>query len=536
MSTPGRTRINKECSDLLDQWFLGELDEKSRASMVELLGAHVEFRRAYLEAVCQEALMRQEFPEEVIQILPRREPWYRRTGFWMGAAAAIALASLVVLWRPGLPSTPEDGVADHGGPEPVEVPAQPSHPAGTLLIQASPVARVTQAHEARVNNPGEHLRVGDLLPPGELRLASGSVELTFFSGAKVNLQGPCVFHLKSDFRAALSSGRMTAEVPEQAIGFTVHTPTGLVRDLGTAFALDVKQNGVSDIHVLDGKVEASPRDSSSVVLLSGNQASRLAAGKLTPIRFQADGWPHRPARDDSTEMPPSVHWSFDRFQMGETLDESGVHPLWTRTLPDPGGSRPPRIESGIRGNALSFNGRNEYAESSYRGVSGNKARSVSLWVRIPPDAAYTYPNGIVSWGSFRDSKKWQVCWNNGDQGTVGALRVEFGNGYLIGTTDLRDGLWHHLAVVFLGGSGSDVASHVKLYVDGRLETLSGRRSQFIRTDTESPGSIAVTLGKWLGNWPEKEPFFFRGSVDEVRIFEQALSPGQIAVLATVPSE
>ena len=72
---------------------------------------------------------------------------------------------------------------------------------------------------------------------------------------------------------------------------------------------------------------------------------------------------------------------------------------------------------------------------------------------------------------------------------------------------------------------------MKLYVDGRLETLSGRRSQFIRTDTESPQAIAVTLGRWLGNWPGKEPFYFRGAVDEVRIFEEALSPSQIAELA-----
>lgn len=527
---------NKECSELLDQWFLGELDEKSRIRMGELLQADPSFRRAYLEAICQEALMHEEFPDGVIHILPRREPWYRRASLWMGAAAALALASLITLWRPAPPATTVATDNTVQIPTPTEEAPESFRPAGTVLIQASPVARVTDVHEARLDGQDAGFGAGQLLPPGELRLDSGSVELTFFSGAKVNLQGPCVFHLKSDFRAALRSGRMTAEVPEQAIGFTIHTPTGIVRDLGTAFALEVQKNGVSDIHVLDGKVEASPRDSNAVVQISGNQASRLAGGKLTPIRFRAEGWPHRPRREDSSALPSSVHWSFDRFQGGETVDEGGVHPLWARVSPDDQAARPPQLEPGIRGNAIRFNGINEYAESSYRGVSGDKPRSVSFWVRIPPDAPYTYPNGIVSWGSVEDAKKWQVCWNNGDQGTVGALRVEFGNGYLIGTTDLRDGLWHHLAVVYLGGSGSDVASHVKLYVDGRLETLSGRRSQFIRTDTESPRSIAVTLGKWLGRWPGKEPFFFRGAVDEVRIHEQALTPGQIAAMAAGATE
>ncbi len=68
--------------------------------------------------------------------------------------------------------------------------------------------------------------------------------------------------------------------------------------------------------------------------------------------------------------------------------------------------------------------------------------------------------------------------------------------------------------------------------DGRLENLSGRRSQFIRTDTESPQAIAVTLGRWLAYQPGKAPFCFRGSLDEIHIFEDALRLDQITDLAT----
>nr|MCU0750926.1 LamG domain-containing protein [Akkermansiaceae bacterium] len=356
------------------------------------------------------------------------------------------------------------------------------------FIESTPIARVTSMNGASFGDGSMKVEDGGLLPPGTIELKSGKLELTFFSGARVSIEGPSLFQLKSDFRATL-------------------------------------------VHVLDGKIEAAPRGGNSFVTLSGNQASRLSRGKLTPIAFLADGWPARPDSQETRGFPGSVHWSFDRFQVDETLDSSGVHPLWLRSSAADRPDASARLQRGMRGQALTFNGVDEYAESTYRGVSGNQARSVALWVRIPPEASHAYPNGIVSWGTYEQSRKWQVCWNNGDQGTVGALRVEFGDGYLIGTTDLRDGLWHHLSVVFLGGDGSDVASHVKLYVNGRLETLSGRKSQFIRTDTESPQAIAVTLGRWLGNWPGKEPFLYHGALDEVFIFEDALTPAQVARLA-----
>ena len=42
----------------------------------------------------------------------------------------------------------------------------------------------------------------------------------------------------------------------------------------------------------------------------------------------------------------------------------------------------------------------------------------------------------------------QTSWNRDPaQGALGALRTETEQGYLVGTTPLRDGRWHHVAVV-----------------------------------------------------------------------------------------
>ncbi|MCP5532545.1 MAG: FecR domain-containing protein [Akkermansiaceae bacterium] len=526
---PNTPKVDRDLADLIERWQLGNLDEIAREKLVARLEGDPSARRAFIDAARFEALLHLEFPDSVVHIPQVRRPWHKRPATWLAAAAAVILAGAITLMRP--PSPSGGSVASGGGETPSGTVADGEEPRPSTLLDTTPVARVHSLSDAVLASKSVPLEEGALLQPGTIQLKSGQAELTFFSGARVTLKGPCVFRLKSDFRATLSRGCLTAEVPPQAIGFTIHTPTGQLRDLGTSFAVNVTSDGVSDVHVLDGQVEASPRDASSIVTLGVNQASRISRGKLVPIQFIADGWPEKSLHDDGGQLPSSVHWSFDRFEGDETLDANEVHPLWLRGSPGKNGHYSGRLQRGIKGQALSFNGVDQFAESTYRGVPGNKSRSVSLWVRIPPDASYRYPNGIVSWGTHKQSRKWQVCWNNGDQGTVGALRVEFGDGYLIGTTDLRDGLWHHLGVVFLGGGGSDVASHVKLYVDGRLETLSGRRSQFIRTDTESPQAIAVTLGRWLGNWPGKEPFYFRGAVDEVRIFEEALSPSQIAELA-----
>jgi ferric-dicitrate binding protein FerR (iron transport regulator) len=520
-------KIDRELTDLIERWQIGDLDDESRSRLTERLEADPCARRAFVEASSMEAMLHIEYPDSVLHLPERQVIWFRKPGIWLTAAASIALLAGVV----AVLKTPERSVETLVvSTEPASANLSDGSP-GTQFIASTPIARVNRTKEIILAPESIPIADGTLVPPGTIKLSSGTLELTFFSGARVTLEGPCELRLKSDFRASLVQGRLTADVPPQATGFTIHTPSGQLRDLGTAFAVAVNQKGDADVHVLDGKVEAFPRGGGSLVTLSGSQASRLSSGKLTPIDFHADGWPVRPDSKDSSKFPKSVHWSLDRFEMDESLDSSGAHPLWMRSTAIADSEASNRLHRGVSGQALSFNGKDQYAESTYRGISGSKPRSVALWVRIPPDASYAYPNGIVSWGTHQLSRKWQVCWNNGDQGTVGALRVEFGDGYLIGTTDLRDGLWHHLTVVFLGGIGSDVASHVKLYVDGRLETLSGRKSQFIRTDTESPQAIALTLGRWLGNWPGKEPFFFNGSLDEIFVFEDALTPAQVAKLA-----
>jgi hypothetical protein len=249
---------------------------------------------------------------------------------------------------------------------------------------------------------------------------------------------------------------------------------------------------------------------------------------MEPISFRSD----KPARTKHTtpRIPRSVHWSFDSWDAGSSSDSTRglLLKLQKNDLPVP-----PEITPGPFGNAIHLDGEGTFARSSYPGVGGSQARTVACWVCIPPGSveATTHPNGIIGWGVNRSSAKWQLAWNHAKgQGSIGAPRVEFGDGCVVGSTDLRDGRWHHLAVVYLGGPRANVATHVRIYVDGKLETLTGRRQQRINTDTKSADAQPLTVGRYLGSSTGRRLSYYEGDLDELHIFEGPLLPGQIVRL------
>lgn len=116
---------------------------------------------------------------------------------------------------------------------------------------------------------------GKSLDLGEYRLVAGSVELEFREGARVTLRGPAKFALRSSNHIHLTTGSLVANVPEEALGFTVTTPQSEVVDLGTEFGLAVDETGRTDIHVLDGLVQAFPRQATDAVMISQGEARRI---------------------------------------------------------------------------------------------------------------------------------------------------------------------------------------------------------------------------------------------------------------------
>lgn len=118
---------------------------------------------------------------------------------------------------------------------------------------------------------------------GTYTLESGVVEITYDRGASSVIQGPATFELVDDNTSRLTSGRITARVPEEAKGFTVITPKARVVDFGTEFGVEVAENGATTAAVFTGVVELSadipptgaaghPDESRSITLSKGWQS------------------------------------------------------------------------------------------------------------------------------------------------------------------------------------------------------------------------------------------------------------------------
>jgi hypothetical protein len=143
--------------------------------------------------------------------------------------------------------------------------------------------------------------------------------------------------------------------------------------------------------------------------------------------------------------------------------------------------------------------------------------------------------GLVSWGSMADiGSAWQISINpTEEEGPLGRLRMGTKKAQAIGTTDLRDNRWHHIAVVMYGGETADVSTHILLYIDGKLEKTSRKSIHRIFTDIESGLAVTVMFGRDMGHTLDDSKFaynLFKGWLDEVYIFEAALSHEQVESL------
>ncbi len=137
-------------------------------------------------------------------------------------------------------------------------------------------------------------------------LSSGLLEITYDSGAKVILQGPCTYEVESTAGGYLALGKLTALVEKRggkgsrskvqgsrskaepssfilhpSSLFSVRTPTAIVTDLGTEFGVEVNEKGNTTSRVFRGlvKVQVVGDGRKQDVILRENESARVEQGK-----------------------------------------------------------------------------------------------------------------------------------------------------------------------------------------------------------------------------------------------------------------
>lgn len=131
------------------------------------------------------------------------------------------------------------------------------------------------AANAEILTEGAQFKVGQTL-----NIAAGLVEIAFACGARAILEGPAILELESNKSGALRVGKLTANVPDEVEGFTVHTPVVHLVSLCTLKTKGVaKLTAAADCLWVEGSMAKKTGD----ILLPG-QVVRLTDG-LAEVTF-----------------------------------------------------------------------------------------------------------------------------------------------------------------------------------------------------------------------------------------------------------
>ncbi|MCU0915405.1 MAG: LamG domain-containing protein, partial [Planctomycetes bacterium] len=166
-----------------------------------------------------------------------------------------------------------------------------------------------------------------------------------------------------------------------------------------------------------------------------------------------------------------------------------------------------------RGKVLSLNGGHVDCGTDPR-LNPGSALTVACWIKVGAfDKAW---QAIITKGDYG----WRLQRDNTNSGLefactgVNVPGTTWGN--ILGSTNVDDGKWHHVAGVFNGAT-------IGLYVDGVLD----------RSATATGAISFNAWAVWIGANAQVAGRQWVGLIDDVRIYSHALSAAEVAALAGV---
>ncbi|MHC4625673.1 MAG: LamG domain-containing protein [Planctomycetota bacterium] len=178
------------------------------------------------------------------------------------------------------------------------------------------------------------------------------------------------------------------------------------------------------------------------------------------------------------------------------------------------------------GVVLSFDGVDDVVTMvGYKAITGGASRSMCLWFKT--DGAGTGPNGrgLIGWGTPQGAGvRWELAINmQGDPRVPGALRINASSGTRTCQTVVTDSQWHHVAVT-LHDDGSPTSEEMYVYLDGVEESYS-QTNAGVAINTGSDADVRIGNGV-----RENQNGFFSGLIDDVRIYDHALTEAEILAI------
>jgi hypothetical protein len=277
----------------------------------------------------------------------------------------------------------------------------------------------------------------------KLTIVSGLLEITFDTGAKVILQGPCRFNVETN-GGFLAVGRLTGKfektgrladqtlsakyeaespslqvskspslvvsqspsLPVSSSAFVIATPTALVTDLGTEFGVEVDDNGCTSSHVFRGLVEIRPKtadvQSAPMIRLGKDESAKVAFNqKRKPViqrvalkggsfvRRMPSRWPTTILKDTFDNRMPSNRYGDQGLNQELSRRQTG---LCRGTSYWCGGDFFGRLQNRIQVNNPLCPGKlaisADYGQAGWVSLNCNFQRNISVSAELTPVAVH----------------------------------------------------------------------------------------------------------------------------------------------------
>ena len=204
-----------------------------------------------------------------------------------------------------------------------------------------------------------------------------------------------------------------------------------------------------------------------------------------------------------------AHWEFDEVTGSECRNCSGATSPELSSALDVHANREPARVRGVYGKALDLTGESQLPVAIGPALADLAQVTFSAWVRPTDLSGYRE--------LFRQECPSRLLFSFQNDGTILSLGLNV-DGYLECDANIQpalvlDGQWHHCAATFDGRA-------MRVYLDGR-QIAEHARPGHLQVQTDVPAFIGSSGGSGE---------FFQGSIDELRIYREALDAAQVAAL------
>ena len=252
------------------------------------------------------------------------------------------------------------------------------------------------------------------------------------------------------------------------------------------------ENGAGLIYSISPDPNGSPGDMNDDLHPNDKGYSKIAGKWFTNIKASLLNFP----------LNMISYWSLDDIGSTTYTDRLGTNNLTCTNCPS--------SFTGMNDNSLLFVGTNQLIAANNFSINNNLSGNftVECWIQT----TQTGVNNKVFIGKQTASPSWWLGLNSADGLAKFSVRSHSGDRKLVSSTSIiNDGFWHHIV-----GVKDHYNKVLRIYVDGVLE------NQIATNFTGNfSGVTDLSIGAYIND------YFIEGSLDEMTIYDKALSQSEI---------